>query len=200
MKKIPSLPPPAILAEWSVREAALVAACAEFFPTPVSLVLELGCGHGHFLTAYAQAHPHTRCFGVDRATKRIARSVRKQSRHNLGNVAFIKADAAETLAALPMHVRLQGIFILFPDPWPKKRHHVRRLLQPELLDALAARAEPGVWLAHRTDHADFFAWAKTNLAAHPQWRLAPELPWPFEHSTVFQELHDTHHSLMAVRR
>jgi tRNA (guanine-N7-)-methyltransferase len=191
--------PPLIAARNAAREVALAAACAELFPEPASLVLELGCGHGHFLTAYATAHPATPCLGVDRISLRITRAQRKQSRARLPNLAFLKADALETVAALPPHIKLAGIFVLFPDPWPKHRHRHHRLLQPALLDALAARTAPGAWLALRTDHDEFFAWARTNLAAHPAWALAPVSPWPFEHPTVFQERLGAHQSLIALR-
>jgi tRNA (guanine-N7-)-methyltransferase len=168
-------------------------------------VLELGCGHGHFLTAYAAAHPGTSCLGVDRISLRITRAQRKQSRAQLSNLAFLKADAAETLAALPAHVKLFGIFVFFPDPWPKHRHHKHRLLQTPLLDALAARALPHAWLALRTDHAEFFAWAQANLATHPAWQsagqqISPTTPWPFEHPTVFQERQGAYQSLVATRK
>jgi len=142
---------------------------------------------------------------VDRISLRITRAQRKQSRAKLANLAFLKADAAETLAALPAHVKLAGIFVFFPDPWPKHRHHKHRLLQPPLLDALAARALPAAWLALRTDHAEFFAWAQTNLAIHPAWQSAgpqitPTTPWPFEHPTVFQERQGPYQSLVATRK
>jgi tRNA (guanine-N7-)-methyltransferase len=192
--------PPDIAERDAARQATLAAKLATLYPGPVSLILELGCGHGHFLTAFAAAHPQIPCLGIDRATFRTARAVRKQERLNLANAAFFKADAAETLAVLPPSVRFAGIFVLFPDPWPKKRHHRRRLLQPELLDALAVRANPGAWLAVRTDHEDYFTWARAQISTHPHWRLAPEIPWPFEHSSVFQDLHETHHSLMAAQR
>jgi tRNA (guanine-N7-)-methyltransferase len=192
--------PPLIAARSAARQAELAATCAALFPKPAALVLELGCGHGHFLAAYAAAHPATPCLGVDLITLRIARAQRKQTRLRLPNLAFLKADALETLAALPARVKLAGIFVLFPDPWPKHRHHERRLLQPSLLDALAARALPGAWLALRTDHREFFDWARANLAAHPAWTLAPDSPWPFEHPTVFQERLGVFQSLIAMRK
>ena len=80
------------------------------------------CGHGHFLSAYAAAHPKTYCLGVDLVTQRIERANRKQTRLALQNLAFLKADVVETLASLPPYVQLAGIFVLFPDPWPKTRH------------------------------------------------------------------------------
>jgi len=192
--------PPAIAALVAAGRAALAAALAELYPRPISIIFEIGCGHGHLLAAYAAAHPDAFCFGVDLVTQRILRAQRKQQRAGLANLAFLKADVADTLAALPPPVRFAGIFVLFPDPWPKRAHLLRRLLQTELLDALAARAEPGAWLALRTDDANFFTWARVQIETHPAWRLAPEIPWPFEHPTYFQEIKGPHQSLVAARK
>jgi tRNA (guanine-N7-)-methyltransferase len=192
--------PPAIVARDAARRAELAADLAALYPEPTSIIFEIGCGHGHLLAAYAATHPGELCLGVDLVTQRIVRAQRKQQRLKLGNLAFRKADVAETLAALPERVRLAGMFVLFPDPWPKRSHHRRRLLQTELLDALAGRAETGAWLALRTDDAGFFEWAREQIRCHPAWRLEPEIPWPFEHSTYFQEIKGPHQSLMAARK
>ncbi len=189
--------PPAIRARQAERQASLAATLAEFYPRPASLIFEIGCGHGHLLSAYAAANPAQKCLGVDLVKKRIVRAQRKQRRLELTNLAFLNADAAQTLAALPPGVRLTGIFVLFPDPWPKTRHLARRLLHTDLLDALAERAEPGAWLALRTDDAGFFAWARNQIEKHSGWRIAPAHPWPFEHPTYFQEIKGPHQSLVA---
>ena len=189
--------PPAIAARDAARRATLASTLAELFPQPTCLIFEIGCGHGQILAAYAAAHPQTNCLGVDLVTQRIDRAQRKRRRLALANLAFLKADAADTLAELPPHVRLTGILVLFPDPWPKQRHHRRRLLQTSLLDALATRAEPHTWLALRTDDAPYFTWACKQIENHPHWTLAPELPWPFEHTSYFQEIKGPHQSLMA---
>jgi tRNA (guanine-N7-)-methyltransferase len=192
--------PSAIAACTAERYATLAATLAALYPEPTSIIFEVGCGHGHLLTAYAAAHPETRCLGVDLVTKRIERAVRKQTRLALDNLVFLKADAAEILAMLPPHVRLAGIFVLFPDPWPKKRHHRRRLLQTDLLDALAARSVPGAWLALRTDDVAFFTWAKTQINNNLSWNITPGLVWPFEHTSYFQEIKGPHQSLVAIKR
>jgi len=190
---------PAILAREAARQALLAATLAELYPLPTSLIFEIGCGHGHLLAAYAAANPDTLCLGVDLVKQRIERAQRKQSRLALKNLAFLNADANQALDALPTNVRLAGIFVLFPDPWPKTRHQARRLLQTTMLDALAARAKPGAWLALRTDDAPFFAWASKQIENHPSWHIATAHPWPFEHSTYFQEIKGPHQSLVAIR-
>lgn len=172
----------------SRREALEALLAASLPPAPESerLVWEVGCGHGHFLTAYATAHPDRRCLGIDIASERIARAARKQSRAGLPNLQFIQADGMLFLETLPAHVRLADIFILFPDPWPKSRHHKHRLIQPAFLTALARRAAPGAQLYFRTDHRPYFIDAVETLRAHAAWTLLDGAPWPFEFETVFQ--------------
>ena len=169
------------------------------------ITLEIGCGHGHFLTACAQAHPGAPfCAGIDIASGRIRRANRKCERAGLAaRLAFIRAEASEFLRVLPGHVSLADVFILFPDPWPKRRHHKHRIIRAEILDALAARAAPGARLCFRTDDRDYFAAARATIGGHARWRIAgapgaPAPVWPFEHETVFQQKAAAHQSLVAV--
>ena len=164
-----------------------------------SLTFELGCGHGHWLAAYAAAHPDEFCVGIDLITHRVERSVRKQTLGKLDNVLFLKAEATEFLDALPATVALRKIFILYPDPWPKKKHHKNRFINAENLARLAAHAGPGARLHFRTDDADYHAWTRDHLAAHPAWRLAADVPWPFERTTFFEERMKDKRDLVADR-
>lgn len=191
--------PPVIAARQAARCAVLTAKLAELYPEPASIIFEIGCGHGHFLAAYAAAHPEILCLGVDLVTKRIERANRKQTRLALKNLAFLKADAAETLASLPDYVRLSGVFVLFPEPWPKQRHHHRRLLQSALLDTLASRAVTGSWLALRTDDKSLFTWSNNQISSNLNWVISPQNSWPFEHTSYFQEIQGDHQSLVAKK-
>jgi tRNA (guanine-N7-)-methyltransferase len=135
------------LSEREARLGALRAELAELFRgrerecEQGGVVLEIGCGHGHFLTAYAAAHPEKFCVGFDIEIDRIERAGRKRRRAELEkNLAFVRAEATEFFAALPAHARFSEVFVLFPDPWPKRRHHKNRMIRPESLSALAARA------------------------------------------------------------
>ena len=194
----PSLPDyPAVLA---ARRADLRALLAPRLAGVRTLTLEIGCGHGHFLTAYAAAHPGRRCLGLDIANDRVERALRKRNRARLVNLDFVHADADDLLAALPEEIRLDEVFVLFPDPWPKRRHHKNRLMQTEFLARLAARCQPGSALYFRTDYAPYFAEARGVVAEHPDWSLQPGAPWPFEHETVFQARAAAHESLVAHRR
>jgi tRNA (guanine-N7-)-methyltransferase len=124
--------------------------------------------------------------------------VRKRDRAKLAHLHFLQAEAALFLEALPATARFSTLFILFPDPWPKLRHHKHRILQPEFLTAAAAHAAPGCQLCFRTDHLPYFQSALGVARAHPDWRITEE-PWPFEHETVFQSRAASFHSFIARR-
>ncbi len=212
----------------TIREQRLAALRNEFLPLlPADrpLTLEIGCGHGHYLNAYAAAHPHEFCVGIDLLADRIERARRKAKRADLQNLLFVQAEAALFLDALAAFapaprvanidaggaagtssLRLRRVFVLFSDPWPKRRHWKHRVLQPALLDTLAPLTMPGATIHFRTDHADYFAYAREVVENHSVWRLA--LPptdaaaaWPFEHVSVFEEraLAGAPQSFTAVR-
>ena len=167
-------------------------------PLAQPFVWEIGCGHGHFLTAYASKHPTELCIGVDITLDRIERGIRKRNRAKLPNLHFIHADANVFLESLAPSAAFSAIYILFPDPWPKRRHHKNRIMQSDFLTAVAKRAGQGTPLHFRTDHDDYFRDAETTLRAHPDWEIVAE-PWPFEHLTVFQSRASRHQSLTARR-
>jgi tRNA (guanine-N7-)-methyltransferase len=192
------------LAERDSRIAALRDTLVSLLRGHPRITLEIGCGHGHFLTAYAEAHPEAPfCVGLDIINERIRRANRKCVRARLGaRLAFLHAEAVEFLSVLPGHVALADIFVLFPDPWPKRRHHKHRMIRDEILDRLAERAEPGARLCFRTDERDYFAAACATISGHPRWRIIaggdPAVSWPFEYETVFQQKAPAHQSLVAV--
>jgi tRNA (guanine-N7-)-methyltransferase len=165
----------------------------------LSFTWEIGCGHGHYLTAYAEANPDQLCIGIDIMGERIERALRKRDRARLTNLHFIHADARLFLEVVPAGVAFHRLFILFPDPWPKARHHKHRLMKSEFLAAAAMRATPDVRLHFRTDYAPYFEEARSIITGHVAWAITPE-SWPFECGTVFQERAAHHYSLSACRR
>lgn len=182
------------------RLADIRAQVAPLLETRLPLTLEVGSGHGHFLTAYAQAHPARFCIGIDLLPDRLARSARKSERAALTNIAWLRADVRLFLEALPADTRIDEIFILFSDPWPKRRHWKNRVIQPEFLTQLAARAGEAARLYFRTDHAPYFSYATEAIQLHAAWRIDETAPWPFELATVFQQRASGHQSLVAVRQ
>lgn len=194
---------PERVAEIAGRRAGLARVCADLLrdrSPGEAIVLEVGCGHGHFLTAYAAAHPERFCLGIDLVSKRVACSQRKQAREGRDNLRFLKAEAGELLDALPPDTRLHAIFLLFPDPWPKRRHHRRRIIDERFVERIAARTGPGGRLHLRTDHAGAHAAARRLLEASGAFVVLPDQPWPFEHETLFQKRLPVFHDLIVERR
>lgn len=178
------------------RRANLQQHFARILPAQAKFVWEIGCGHGHFLAAYATAYPEKLCIGVDIATERIDRANRKRDRAKLANLHFIQAEARAFINSLPTGATFDDIYVLFPDPWPKLRHRKHRLLQPDFLHLAAAKAGQGARLLFRTDYQPYFNEVAEVLGRQPGWMTVDE-PWPFEHETVFQSRAAQYRSLVA---
>jgi tRNA (guanine-N7-)-methyltransferase len=159
----------------------------------------VGSGHGHFLTAFAAAHPEAKCIGIDITSDRVFRADRKRSRGRVANLHFVRAEASDFLAVLPPRCQFEAIFILFPDPWPKRRHHKNRVFTPDFLSAVARFSEKGANLYFRTDHEPYFLESLALVASHPSWSPG-DCPWPFEEPSVFEKRATRHFSFVAVRR
>lgn len=181
------------------RIARLGQWCADHLSGAESRVLEIGCGHGHFLTTYALAHPAQTCVGIDLVTKRIEKATAKAEKRNLTQLRFLKAELGEFLAALPEGMLFDRVFMLFPDPWPKKRHHKNRMLQPLFLKRLAEITTPTADFCFRTDHEGLFAWGVEHIEASEDWEIDPAASWPLEERSYFQDMMEAWQSLIARR-
>ena len=181
------------------RLAALSRHCRSLFPQATEITLEIGSGHGHFLTAFAAAVPARSFVGLDLINRRLEKSQRKRERARLDNLTFLKAEATEFLNSLPAQVRVEECYVIYPDPWPKKRHHKNRLIQPAFLTLLAGRMIAKGRLNFRTDHVPYFEWCEGMVDLHRNWRVLPEVPWGFEQATIFGEMLSNHRSLVAER-
>lgn len=188
-----------MLQQRAARVAALREQITALLPQPCAFIFEIGCGHGHYLSSYGSAHDDLPCIGIDLITKRIEKGNAKAQKRNLSHVRFIKAELGEFLEALPEGYTFARVFMLFPDPWPKKRHHKNRMVQPALLSTLAGRMSAGAQFCFRTDHGEYFAWTQEHIENHPQWQINTLAQWPFEERSFFQDLMDSWHSLIAVR-
>ena len=191
---------PEFVEHMTQRRATLRAELAALLPANAAIVLEIGSAHGHFLVRYAGEHPQKLCVGVDLRGERVDRAKRKADRARLPNCHFIRAEARELIECLPAGVTFAEIWVLFPDPWPKKRHHKNRLLQPAFFDFLAERAGKGGRLYFRTDYAPYFQEVADFLPTLQTWQLDPAATWAMEHETVFQARAPSYQSLVAVRQ
>jgi len=133
----------------------------EFTPQPLELrslfgrsaacTVEIGFGNGENLLHLARSHPQRDFLGIEVHRAGIGRVLLELSAAQLSNVRVICHDAVEVFAAQLPPLALQEILVLFPDPWPKKRHHKRRLLQADFVALLAARLAPHGLLRLATD-------------------------------------------------
>jgi len=135
-----------------------------FGRAPQRLEVDLGCGKGRFLLARAAAHPETSFLGLDRQTRRLAKVERKAQRAQLANIRLLYAEAAYVVTHLLPRSSVAAYYIFFPDPWPKRRHHRRRLFDAAFLDALNTTLTPGGCIHLATDHLDYFESIQRLLA------------------------------------
>lgn len=163
-----------------------VAACWRGLRGDGPAVLELGCGHGHFLVEYARLHSDQRCLGVDFSRDRIRRARRKQASAGLANVGFIRAEVREFLAVVPTGLQVASVLVLFPDPWPKRRHRKKRLVNGALLARLEQIAVPGARFHFRSDALDYVAEVRRLLEGREHWRVLPGAGLPIATRTVFE--------------
>ena len=117
--------------------------------------LEIGFGMGEGLAETAAAHPENDYLGVEVHTPGVGALLKQVGERGLANVRVIQHDAVEVLTNMLAPDSLTGIHIFFPDPWHKKRHHKRRLIQPSLVKLLASRLRPGGYIHLATDWQDY---------------------------------------------
>ena len=131
--------------------------------------LEIGFGGGEHMAAQAARHPDVLILGAEPFTNGVASAVRHIDEQGLSNVRVHDGDVREMIARLP-DTSIARVFILFPDPWPKARHHKRRLVQDDTTAELARVLKPGGRLRFASDWADYVDWALERFTASPSFR------------------------------
>ena len=138
------------------------------FERPAPLVLDIGFGDGEALAEIAQAHPERNYLGVEVYRAGTGRLLRRIESEAITNLKVLLADASELLREGIPSASLAGLQLFFPDPWPKKRHHKRRMVQAPWLARVADRLEPGGFLHMATDWAEYAEWMLELSAAEPR--------------------------------
>lgn len=118
-------------------------------------ILEIGSGMGETTAQIAQANPDRDYLAVEVHAPGVGSLLRRIEALALENVRVVRHDAVEVVRDMIAESTLAGVHLFFPDPWPKKRHHKRRLLQPDFVHALARRLVPGGYLHVATDWQDY---------------------------------------------
>jgi tRNA (guanine-N7-)-methyltransferase len=142
-------------------------------PQARAVWLEIGFGGGEHMAAQAAAHPDLLIIGAEPFQNGVASALRHIDEQGLANVRLHDGDARELIARLP-DASVARVFILFPDPWPKTRHHKRRLVNAETVAELARVLAPGGRLRFASDVAHYVDWALERLIANPAFRWTAE--------------------------
>ncbi len=145
--------------------APLDAAAA--FGRPAPLVLEIGFGMGQATAQVAQAQPQTNFLGVEVHPPGVGALLKLVGELQLANIRIVQHDAVEVLTHMLAPASLAGVHIWFPDPWHKKRHNKRRLIQGALVSLLASRLQPGAYLHLATDWQPYAEQMLEVLAGEP---------------------------------
>ncbi|MHC4949131.1 MAG: tRNA (guanosine(46)-N7)-methyltransferase TrmB [Planctomycetota bacterium] len=148
------------------RPAARVDPRDWFDPPPRPLEIEIGCGKGTFLVQEAGGRADTVFLGIERAAEFYRYAADRMRRRGLDNVRVLHADAVEFLRFWCADGVARVVHLYFSDPWPKKRHHKRRVVQDRSLADLHRVLAPGGELRLVTDHDDLWRWYETHAARH----------------------------------
>jgi tRNA (guanine-N7-)-methyltransferase len=149
----------------------------EIFPDPARpLELDVGCGDGTFLLQMAAHYPERDFLGIERLGGRVNKIVRGARKAGLTNVRILCLESAYTLQWLLPPACATRLHLLFPDPWPKKKHAARRFMQPENLAVLSRVLQLDGHFLFKTDHAAYFEEATANADASPLFRRLSWIP------------------------
>lgn len=160
-----------------------------FFPHPQrELVMEIGFGMGESTARIAASRPETNYLGVEVYKPGVGKLLGRIEAGGLENVRIINHDAVDVLRFMTPEAGLDGVHLFFPDPWPKKKHHKRRLIQPDFVTLLRPRVKPGGYVYLVTDWSDYaeqmlevfsaapgFTNPHGGFCPRPEWR--PETPF-----------------------
>ncbi|MCA0400966.1 MAG: tRNA (guanosine(46)-N7)-methyltransferase TrmB [Proteobacteria bacterium] len=163
-----------------------------FADNPPEAMLEIGFGGGEHLAQMAKTHPQIGFLGVEPFLNGVAKLLAAIEEGGLGNVKLLRGDGRDVLAALP-DASLARVYLLYPDPWPKRRQRKRRIVDMTFLAEVARVLRPGGEFRFATDIDDYAGWVLARIAQQDRlvwlaekaddWRQ----PWPEWHRTRYEE-------------
>jgi tRNA (guanine-N7-)-methyltransferase len=141
----------------------------KIFERSAPLHVDLGCGDGSFLCAMAQRMPDKNFLGIERLFNRVRTSARKAA--TLDNVCLLQVESSYAVRYLLPAESVERFYLLFPDPWPKRRHHQRRIVTPDFLSAIhaALRENGSIYIA--TDDVEYFRKIKEVAESNPRFGI-----------------------------
>ncbi|MBV7483275.1 tRNA (guanosine(46)-N7)-methyltransferase TrmB [Bordetella sp. BOR01] len=159
-----------LLDKWSLPYADRRLDLAATFGRDAPTVLEIGFGMGETTQKIALARPGDNFLGVEVFNAGVGALLRRIEESGLQNLRIVQHDAVEVVRDMIPPDTLAGVHVYFPDPWPKKRHHKRRLIQPPFVALLASRIAPGGYLHCATDWQEYAVQMLEVLGAEPLLR------------------------------
>jgi len=145
---------------------------ARLFPHSQPLEVDLGSGDGTFIAQYAQRRPDRNFLAVERLLGRLRKIDRKGLRAGLVNLRLVRIEASYLLEYLLPPESVEALHVYFPDPWPKRKHRKKRLVNERFTELAAQALRPGGAVYLRTDDEDYFAQMTAVFAANRQFQLA----------------------------
>jgi tRNA (guanine-N7-)-methyltransferase len=156
-----------LLAVYGIAYAPGVLDFARTFGRSAATILEIGFGMGETTARIAQAHPENNYLAIEVHTPGVGSLLKLIDENRIANLRLIQHDAVEVLQHMIGPASLAGAHIFFPDPWPKKRHHKRRLIRADFVALLASRLAPGAHVHAATDWEEYAEQILAVLAAEP---------------------------------
>ncbi len=167
-------------------------------PSPLSLEslfgrhapveVDLGCGKGRFLLAHAAAHPDINLLGSDIQVGRLQKVRTRAERAGLTHIRLLHTDTNYALEYLLPRNSVRAFYLFFPDPWPKRKHHRRRIVQPEFLTLIHRALQPGGAIHIATDHESYFTHIHSVVHDDPRFTRVDPFEPPAEEKTDFEVL------------
>jgi tRNA (guanine-N7-)-methyltransferase len=159
-----------LISELQVARLDLV----QLFGRTAPLHVDLGCGDGSFLCEMAKRFPKRNFLGIERLTKRVEKVRRKAEK--IENVRVLGGDTLFAVRYLLPESSVETFYLLFPDPWPKRRHQFRRIFTRDFLDAIAVALKQRGVLRVATDQLDYFHQIERLSRAHLRFQAVPQSP------------------------
>ncbi|MDD2684495.1 MAG: tRNA (guanosine(46)-N7)-methyltransferase TrmB [Candidatus Cloacimonetes bacterium] len=141
----------------------------DIFDEAKPIYVEIGSGKGEFISRYPQSHTNWNFIGMEMSEKRIRNCLKKLSVEQNPNVRLVRKFVDASIKNLFRPQSVSGVYIQHPDPWPKRRHHRRRLIQQDFLNSLAEIMLSDATVQISTDHAEYAAWIVEEFLNNPHY-------------------------------
>ncbi len=159
---------------------------ADLFSRNAPLEVDLGCGDCSFLAALAERYPERNYLGIEQMLGRMRTGCRRVLRARLTNVRLVRVEIAYAVACLLPPDSVDVFYLMFPDPWPKRRHLRRRVVSPDFIATIATRLKSGGQFRLATDQRDYFEQMVQIARGSQLFEVAPAIESALPHSTFEQ--------------